>query len=242
MPAISLPRRFGRDERGSLTVEFVIWVPILALWLVVSAAFFDAYKSRYDAVKAAQTISDIVSRQIEVDADFVTGLYLLQDSLLPRAPAGTKLRVTSIQYYELTDSYHVIWSNSMGGRPAMTDEEIPVDLLPQMADLDSVVLTELSVPFEPFSSWANITASSWDFELVARPRFVSSVAMIEPCPGSSSGGGKSCVNNGGGAGGGGSSSSTSSSTTTSSTTTVSTTTSAASATTSATTGATTSGL
>ena len=203
MSTNSVPHRFGRDERGSLSVEFVIWVPLLALWLVVSAAFFDAYKSRYDAVKAVQTISDITTRQVEVDADFVTELYLLQDTLLPRAPAGTELRVTSIQYIAADESYHVVWSSAVGGSLAMTSEEIPVAMLPEMADLDTVVLTELSVPFQPFSDWVRIGNPTWDFALVARPRFVSQVAMVEDCPGQSGGGGNSCVNNGGASGVGG---------------------------------------
>ena len=60
----------------------------------------------------------------------------------------------------------------------MADVDIPLTLLPQMSDFDTVILTELSVPYQPFSSWAQIEVTNWSFALVSRPRFVSSIARV----------------------------------------------------------------
>ncbi|HUS53298.1 MAG TPA: hypothetical protein VMY41_04735 [Thermohalobaculum sp.] len=168
-----------RDERGTITIEFVLWTPVLALWLVASAAFFDAYKSRNDASKAAQTLADIASRQIEVSDTFLNELYALQDNLLPRAPEGTLVRVSSVQYVAAVDEYQVLWSAPLGGGEAMAQENIPLGILPAMADFDTVILTELVVPYRPFTNWAKIEMTEWSFALVSRPRFVSAIAKID---------------------------------------------------------------
>ena len=169
-------RGWQRDEYGSITIEFVLWLPVLAFWLVVSTAFFEAYKSRSDAMKAAQTLTDIMSRQVEVDNAFIDELYALQDQLLPRAPAGTRLRVTSVQYVGADDEYQVQWSQAAGGGQPLVTATISQEIFPQMADLDTVILTELDVPYQPFTDWGGIGNRTWSFALVTRPRFVSAIA------------------------------------------------------------------
>lgn len=169
-----------RDERGTITIEFLLWMPVLAFWLVASATFFDAYKSRSDAAKAAHTLADILSRQVEVSNAFLGDLFTLETNLLPRLPASAQVRVSSVQYAAATDTYQVLWSEPLGGNgEAMVDATIPLGILPDMADLDTVVLTELSAPYQPFSNWARIEVTAWSFTLVSRPRFVSAIAKID---------------------------------------------------------------
>ena len=170
--------RFARDEFGSVTVEFVIWVPVLAVWFVVSALFFDAYISRNRAANAAYTITDILSRQTAVDEGFILELYQLQEALLPDAPPGRRLRVSSIEYRADEDAYVVLWSRAYGGPdPLPEGQPVSAEILPTMADRDTVILMELEVPYRPFSSWAGIGERFWTFRLVTRPRFVSSVPL-----------------------------------------------------------------
>ncbi len=170
--------RAFRDERGSLTIEFLLWLPILAFWLVVSLAFFQAYTSRNDASNAAHALSDIMSRQTEVTDGFIAELYNLQNRLLPNAPQGTQLRVSSIEYDGDEQVHRVLWSSAIGVEP-FPSTEISVSVLPAMADNDTVILTELNVPFQPFSTWARIGSRTWRFAKVVRPRFVPAVAMLE---------------------------------------------------------------
>lgn len=173
-----LLHRWLRDERGTLTMEFLLWMPLLAFWLVVSVAFFQAYTARNDASNTAHALSDIVSRQVEVGEEFFADLYALQAQLLPRAPAGTRLRVSSIGYTEEDDTYRVLWSRAVGGGEALPEAVVDAAFLPAMADRDTVLLTELDVPFLPFTDWAGIGDRTWSFDLVARPRFVPAVALL----------------------------------------------------------------
>ncbi len=172
-------QRWAFDEHGSITVEFVIWMPLLAFWFVVSVAFFDAYKSRSDASKAAHTITDLISRQVDVDEAFLDELFALKGKLLPRVPSNSLMRISSIQYDINNDQYQVVWSSVRGSALPLTDIEVPIALLPQMAHLDSIILTELSVPYQPFTSWAGIDVTDWDFAIVSRPRFVTAIVKTD---------------------------------------------------------------
>ena len=174
----SIFRNWQRDERGTITIEFLLWMPFLAFWLVASTALFDAYKSRSHASKAAHVMSDIMSRQVEVNDAFVDDLYLLQASLLPYAPPGTLARVSTVQYLAADDTYRVQWSVPVGGGQAMTNDNIPLTILPEMADFDTIIITELSVPYQPFTHWAEIEVTEWSFALISRPRYVSAIAML----------------------------------------------------------------
>jgi len=171
--------RLLRDEGGTLTIEFLLWLPLLCFWLVASVAFFQAYKSRNDALNTAHALSDIMSRKVEVTEGFFDELYALQARLLPQAPRGTHLRVSSIQYVGDDDQYRVLWSRAVGGGEPLPQQEITGPMLPVMADRDTVLLTELDVPFHPFTGWAGIGSQTWTFHLVSRPRFVAAVPLID---------------------------------------------------------------
>lgn len=170
-------RRFVEDDRGTLTIEFLLWLPFLALWFVVSVVFYDAYKSRNDAAKAAQTLSDIMSRQVEVSNAFIDELADLQDKLLPRVPNGKELRISSIQYSG--GAHQVLWSRAVGGGSPLIDALIDPASIPTMSEFDTVIATELSVPFVPFANWVGIEARTWRFFIITRPRFVSQVAKLD---------------------------------------------------------------
>ncbi|HUS55916.1 MAG TPA: hypothetical protein VMY41_18145 [Thermohalobaculum sp.] len=124
-------------------------------------------------------MADITSRQTEVTNAFLNDLYVLQDNLLSRAPDGAKARVSSIQYVAADDRYRVLWSQPVGAGVALDVLDVPRAILPDMANLDTIILTELMVPYQPFNSWLNIHVTEWSFALASRPRFVSSIAMAE---------------------------------------------------------------
>ncbi len=170
--------RLARDERGTITMEFVIWLPILVFWFVVSASFFQAFKSRNDAANVAHALTDILSRQVEVNDAFFTELYALQGQLLPDAPAGATLRVSNIQYDATLAQYTVLWSNAIGGPQPLPAGPVSSPVFPEMAAGDTVVLVEFTVPYTAFTDWDGVGNRTWSFSLVTRPRFVSSIAHI----------------------------------------------------------------
>lgn len=187
-----------RDDRGNLTMEFVLWLPILLFWFVISAVFYDAYKSRDDAAKAAYTIADIVSRETELGVDRIEELVDLQRALLPRAGREMFLRLSSISCdktggcldpdtavtgdYSLNWSIlppHDTWPTPFPGAPAALtgNSDIPLDALPLMAEGDTIILIDVNVPFRPFSDWVGVDAREWAFRVAVWPRLVSEIDL-----------------------------------------------------------------
>ncbi len=117
------PRRsFSTDDRGAITVEFVVWCPILFLWFIGSVAFYDGYRDRGRAEKASHVIGDIVSRQVEVSPEFVSSLHDLQETLLPDMPSGKWIRLSSVLYSG--GNYFVEWSDATGSGLPMEQVEL----------------------------------------------------------------------------------------------------------------------
>lgn len=168
--------RFRREERAAVSTEFVLILPLLLWWYVGSFAFYDAFRDYNVTVKASYTLGDILSRQTEIDNDYLDGL----ESLLEFMTAGTGawLRVSSIKYSD-DDGYTVEWSYATDDHQVVTDEKIYLwdfdeDYLPTMANGDTVILSETYVPFTPaFNVGLN---SHWLSNIVVtRPRFTSQV-------------------------------------------------------------------
>jgi len=188
-------RAFRDDERGSLTLEFVLWIPLLSFWAVFSLAVYQAMDNRSDAAKATYTISDIMSRYSEIDRSDMQQLELLINELLPGASAGARLRFSSIEYKD--EKYTVLWTECFGPIGSLTDAGIPVDLIPTMEEGETVILTETYVPYLPIFDVGGLEPFVWSTAIVTRPRFN---AKVEPALGSQID--TDCANDGGGGGSG----------------------------------------
>ncbi len=204
---LNLWKTFKSDEEANITVEFVLLFPLLALWFAGSFIFFDAFRTTSQAAKAAYTIGDIVSRQPLIPANYIDELYTLQENLLPRAPSGKWLRVTSIiciippgdidgdgnddsatrtciDDNVPAATYEVLWSRA---RPddidgdtvsnALVNATIPLTVMPTMARNDTIVLVENFVPYIPIVDWLDFTGLEWRNQIVNRPRFSDRVVI-----------------------------------------------------------------
>ena len=83
-----------RSEKGS-ALEAVIILPALATIYFGSFVFFDAARTNTLAMKATYTMSDILSREDEIDEPFLNGLNSMMAFLVP-SHATPKTRVTLI--------------------------------------------------------------------------------------------------------------------------------------------------
>lgn len=164
-------KRFWQDETASMTLEFVAILPLMLFWFVGSIVFFNAYKAKMDAGAAAIVIADIVSRHSYVNPTLLEELDFLHGLLLPKASA-TWMRVTAIIYDEASDSYSVRWSEipeGLTGSP-MEDEDIPVDLLWDVADQEQLIIVDTVVPYVPLVDWVRIGARNWESRKIYSPR------------------------------------------------------------------------
>lgn len=150
-------RRFRDQEDGLVLVEFLILLPLLIWVFIALFVYWDAFRTVNLGQKATYSVSDLISRQSEVDTTFVNGMqtvteYLLHDS------SDVRLRITSVKYKEEEDRLYVLFSRSPGNKmPALSNLSVNTAAfrarIPMMADQDSVVVVETEVDYRPGTFW-----------------------------------------------------------------------------------------
>jgi len=163
-----------RDERGSISIEFMIVMPLLLFLTTGGLAFWDAFQSNSKTAKIAYAVSDIISRYDVVDDSDMAYLYSMEDKMLAPDLDRRSLRISSICFEN--GNYRVLWSytsssNDIPGPGALKDADIPVRILPTMAPQDSVILTETEARWQPHIN-VGVGSMIWRSALVSRPRFV----------------------------------------------------------------------
>ncbi len=169
---------YARDERGSITVEFVLIVPLLFWAFMASYVFFDGYRQSALNVKAAYTVGDLISRETEAINDtYIDSMYaLFQMMVRDQAPVG--LRISVVRYDAAQDRYYVDWSRIRGIYTYPRDNSNLEDIrarLPEMPDGERVILVESSNIYEPIFNvgFGNLDLDNFVF---TRPRFAPQVA------------------------------------------------------------------
>lgn len=186
-------RQALRNEDGTVSIEFVITFPLLALWFIGSFVWFDAFRSNSLTAKTAYTLSDMASRMgKEEDEPYATldeldALFTSHKVLLPPRIDDGWLRVSSICFNG--SSYRVLWSYLGDDTYAaaiadpdddleprlgyLTDDTIPLEIMPPMSAHDSVILTETFATWTPLVDWVGLgaTEKDWRNRLVTRPRY-----------------------------------------------------------------------
>lgn len=172
-------RAFARDERGTATTEAIIVLPMLVWSMVAISTYFDAFRARSTTLKAAYTISDMLSRENPfIGPRYIGGLNTVYD-FLAASPNPTWIRVTLIQFdtedplVETDGQYILKWSHGTHGKPKLNDATL-VNLYSQIPFLDhgdNLLLVESHMTYEPFS---NIGLDPYDLNnfVATRPRFL----------------------------------------------------------------------
>jgi Flp pilus assembly protein TadG len=172
----NLFKRFQADETASITMEFVLILPVLVTWFIGSIVFYDAYNSKATAQRTAHTIADIISRQTDTSNNIIDSLLLVQNRMSPRAAVGS-VRISSIQRNS-AGILQMQWTHATDGSTPLTLADIPLTVLPVINNGESVLLVDTTVPFAPISDWTAITTTNWVNRVSISPRFV------EPLPNS----------------------------------------------------------
>ena len=138
-------RAFRRATEGTVTVEFVIYAPLL-LWLFAAIyTWFDAFRQETVNLKAAYTISDLISRETTtLNETYIDSMYEMT-KLLIRGDSQITLRVSVVRWDEDNDRYYIDWSRVRGSSlPEWTNATIVTikDKLPTMPDEERVILVE----------------------------------------------------------------------------------------------------
>ena len=169
------PRRLKRllsAEEGTVTIEFLIALPML-VWAILAAwVFYDAYSTRAINTRASYTLGDALSRETNfISPTYMNSLQELQRFLL-QTDQSTSLRVTVVRYDGDTDAHKVVWSQTRGSISPLTNANIASyrPVIPIMPDQGQMIVLESWVDYAPgfevglhHFTFHNVTAT--------RPRF-----------------------------------------------------------------------
>jgi len=139
----SIVKKWHRDEEGSIAVETILMVPLLAWAMLATLTYFDAYRNEAINYKAGLTIADAISRESDVDDDYIDGMYELLKFLMLKDDTPD-LRITVFRYREDDDDYRTVWSESRGSQSALTNATIDSmrHRIPIMSDGERAILVE----------------------------------------------------------------------------------------------------
>ncbi|MEM6322879.1 MAG: pilus assembly protein [Pseudomonadota bacterium] len=170
-------RRFRRSERGSLSVEFVLVVPIMLFAYGGLFTFFDAFRVVNLNTRASYTIADMLSREDQtLPTDYIDGMNDVL-SVLTRSQYETVLRITVVQYFADDDEVRVVWSQVDGGSGEFIQPitqatfDLIEDEVPVMADSDVNIVVETWSGFVPMLNWTGLEPQYFESVVVTRPRF-----------------------------------------------------------------------
>lgn len=173
---------FWEDTRGSVSVEFVLAMPILFWAFLASYVFFDGYRQSAVNLRAAYTIADLISRETEpLTPDFMESMRKLHVLLTRDFSHKNNLRVTIVRWDEDDDRYYRDWSKAKGaGVVPLTDADL-LNLetkLPTMPDAERVIVVETTNNFTPVFNVGLEEMALKNF-VFTRPRFAPLVTWSD---------------------------------------------------------------
>lgn len=137
---------FTGEERGSVTVETVITLPLL-IWAVgATYEFYELHRYNSARDKASYTIADMISREgSAIDAVYLDNAKTVFDAIANDRGANA-LRVSVITYDSALKAYAVKWSEVRGtdALKVLTSEDLEKarSILPNLRGGEELILVE----------------------------------------------------------------------------------------------------
>lgn len=169
-------RRFGAETRGAISLEFAIMMPALFLALAGSYVYFDGYRQSTTNLKAAYTVSDLLSRETNVIDDTYIDTMVDVLQFLTRPDDNISLRVTLVRWSDADQAYHVDWSVKRGFAAVLDDTDMAAleSDLPILLDGDRVIVVETRTYYNPDFNVGMTAKELYNF-VVTRPRFAPQI-------------------------------------------------------------------
>ncbi|SDY40528.1 TadE/TadG family type IV pilus assembly protein [Citreimonas salinaria] len=170
-------RRFGRDEDGVISIEMVIWTPLILVVMASTFTLFEAFRQESLNIKAAHTISDAISRETDaLDTEYLDGMLSVL-RYLTNSSGTYGLRISLVRYDAGNDEYEVRWSQTRGDFGAMDDNLLALirDRLPTLLDNEAVVVVETETEHTPVLDIPALQPQHFYNFVFTRPRFAPQV-------------------------------------------------------------------
>lgn len=176
-------RKFLREESGVLMAEAVIVLPMMIWAYLALFVYWDAFRSVNTAQKAAYTISDTISREVNnvpLPANYVTGLRNLMRFLLDK-DMPVKIRVSEVTWSAINNRFEVDWSRSPDNAiplltTALANLADYAGRIPKMSDGDRVVIVETQVAYHAAFN-VGISDKTLNQFIVTRLRFAPKLCI-----------------------------------------------------------------
>jgi Flp pilus assembly protein TadG len=164
--------RFRRDPSGASIVEFALLLPVLLGLLLGTVTLFDLFRNFQSVEKATFTVGDMMSRNTVMTRTTLNAMLTLMRQMVPTAADGG-LRVSSIS--RSNGQFVFNWTETAGTSIPTTAPT--TDMLPDIAEGDSILLTESFVPHRAFVGTLGFDAITFSGQAATRPRFVSRITF-----------------------------------------------------------------
>lgn len=170
-------RRTGRDERGSISIETMVMLPVMFWALLFGFTVHDSYRKMSLHQKAAFSVGDAISRETAViDDQYFTGM---RDAFeyLSLSQGKTEMRLSQLTFDAVNNEYRTDWSEVRSDDVSpLTDGEVKNwhDKLPVMLDEERVILLETWSNHEPVFNLGLVEDEIRTF-VFTRPRYAPKV-------------------------------------------------------------------
>ncbi|MEL7547374.1 MAG: hypothetical protein AAGJ84_12040 [Pseudomonadota bacterium] len=183
---------FLRDVRGVAAMQFALIITPLAIVYLGTVSAFDAYRSAQQATQTAVTLTDLVTRVIEMDdnrrdAMFITGNALMsrwgEDSNFSMSMTSVVIDPTSVGGDDDDDESEptlmVAWSEATSSAEIVETADLDNYNLPTISLGESMVLVEIKGKYQAAFNGLGLPAYyTVERTAVRRPRFVNEVPYI----------------------------------------------------------------
>jgi len=140
------PLNWIRAERGSVSLELVLVLPLLFFGLVVTAVAFDGFRARNQTLVATHTVVDLLSRESSM---FTTQqLERMNDvyDYLAQTRYPTRLRISSMIWNQAEGRHQLQWSYGTRGLMPLTDDMVRLLSTGLVTDWNSVLHLGAELP------------------------------------------------------------------------------------------------
>ncbi|WP_170558104.1 TadE/TadG family type IV pilus assembly protein [Ruegeria atlantica] len=173
---------FSGEENGNLSLESALIIPMLVWSVTLTYTYFDGFVESTANLKAAYTVSDLISRESEneITDTYAESMYSIYNRMV-RDNSTLKMRLSVIQYFAedvdagTEERYNVEWSTACGFDGTWTNDNLDplIEKLPAMANADSMIIVETTKPYVPIldTDWLDRDHTFENF-IFTRPRFV----------------------------------------------------------------------
>lgn len=173
-------RKFRSKEEGSLTVEFMIVLPLLVWGVLAMLVFWDGFQSATANQRTAYLIADLISREVdEIDADYLEGVSDVARTLNDH-DRSTQLRVTVVNRTLDDDDepiHEIGWSYGTQKLKKHQNIEAIQQRLPMMAVGDQLIYVEAIREWAPRFAIARLDPIRFEYVAVTMPRFAPQIVL-----------------------------------------------------------------